>query len=128
MSLGRALVGVSIVVFAIIGLGYLFAPGTMLSVVGISSTATVEFLMRTEGVALLAGAGFLAATTDARPTRQWIVLSSLAAYYFLSSIVDLLAFNDEIVGSLAVPSIAIRIAVGALCVLAAARSTRSVSG
>ncbi len=99
----------------------------MLSVVGIPSSATVEFLMRTEGVALLAGAGFLWAAIDARPTQQRIVLFALATNYVLSSIVDLLAFNDAIVGSLAVPSIVIRLAVGALCVFAAMRSTRSES-
>lgn len=127
MRLGRALVAGSMVVFAIIGLGYLVAPGAMLSVVGIPSSATVEFLMRTEGVALLAGAGFLAATIDARPARQWIVLASLAAYYVLSSLVDLMAFSDGIVGSLAVPSIVVRVIVGALCALAAFRSMRHLS-
>jgi hypothetical protein len=125
MHLGRTLVALSIVVFVMTGLGYILGPGAMLSVVGIESTATTEFLIRTEGVALLAAAGFLSATIDASPRRQWIVLASLAAYYFLSSIVDLLAFNDGIVGSMAVPSVAIRVVVGALCAWAAVRSARS---
>lgn len=107
------------VVFAATGLGYLLVPGAMLSVVGIESTATTEFLIRTEGVAMLAAAGFLAAAFDARPARQAVVLACLAAYFVLSSIVDLMAYRDAIVGSLAVPSIAVRLVVGAACAWAA---------
>ncbi len=127
MTLGRALIGGSMVVFAATGLAYLLVPGAMLSVVGIESTATTEFLIRTEGVALLAAAGFLAATFDARPARRAVVLACLAAYYVLSSIVDLMAYSDGIVGSLAVPSIAVRLAVGVLCVVAAAIGRRSTT-
>jgi hypothetical protein len=119
VTLGRALVGGSMLVFAATGLGYLMMPGAMLSIVGIESTATAEFLIRTEGVALLAAAGFLTAALDARPARQAVVLACLAGYYVLSSIVDLMAYRDGIVGSLAVPSIAVRFVVGAACAWAA---------
>ncbi len=59
MTLARALVLVSIVAFAMTGIGYLVAPGAMLSVVGIGGTPTETFLIRTEGVALIAAAGLL---------------------------------------------------------------------
>jgi hypothetical protein len=129
MTLSTALIRVSAVLFAVIGLGYLVAPSTMLSIVGITAAPTTEFLMRTEGVALLTGAGFLWAVRDGSSSQRQIALSSLAAYYIVGSLVDLAAFNDNIVGSASVPSAVIRIAVGVLCATAAWRerpSRRSV--
>ena len=46
---------------------------------------------------------------------------SLAAYYVVGSLVDLAAFNDDILGPASVPSAGIRIAVGVLCAVAAWR-------
>jgi hypothetical protein len=46
-------------VFAATGLGYILVPALMLSVVGIESATTAQFLLRTEGVALLCTAGFI---------------------------------------------------------------------
>jgi len=43
----------------------------------------------------------------------------LAGYYVLSSLVDLLAFAHGTVGPASVPSAAIRIAVGAICLVVA---------
>ena len=59
MTLSTVLIRVSAVIFALIGLGYLVAPSAMLSIVGIGAAPTTDFLMRTEGVALLTGAGLL---------------------------------------------------------------------
>jgi hypothetical protein len=59
VTLSTGLIRVSAVLFAVIGLGYLVAPSAMLSIVGIDAEPTADFLMRTEGVALLTGAGFL---------------------------------------------------------------------
>jgi hypothetical protein len=48
-----------------------------------------------------------------------LALTSLAAYYVVGSLVDLAAFNGNIVGIAAVPSAVLRIAVGVLCAVAA---------
>lgn len=68
---------------------------------------------------MLAAAGFLAAALDARSARQAVVLACLAAYFVVSSIIDLMAYSDGIVGPLAVPSIAVHLVVGAACAWAA---------
>ena len=57
MTLSTVLIRVSAVIIALIGLGYLVAPSAMLSIVGIGAAPTTDFLVRTEGVALLTGAG-----------------------------------------------------------------------
>jgi hypothetical protein len=121
MTLSTGLIRVSAVLFAVIGLGYLVAPSTMLSIVGIAAAPTTDFLIRTEGVALLTGAAFLWAVRDGTSSQRQVALASLAAYYIVGSLVDLAAFNDNIVGSTSVPSAVIRIAVGVLCAEAAWR-------
>ena len=108
-------------VFLATGIGYLLVPGLMLSVVGIESGATTDFLIRTEGVALLFGGACLWAMRDGGRGR--IVLLALGAYYVVGSLIDLDAYQAGIVGTPAVPSAAARIALGALCVLAAMRSS-----
>jgi hypothetical protein len=84
--------------------------------------------MRTEGVALLSGAGFLWAVRDGTSSQRQVALVSLAAYYVVGSLVDLAAFNDNIVGTAAVPSAVIRIAVGVLCAVAVWRERTSERG
>jgi hypothetical protein len=123
VRLAPALVLLSAAAFAAIGVGYLVVPGAMLGVVGIPSSGTSDFLMRTEGVALLTGAAFLWAVRDGRPSQQRIVLAALAGYYVLGSLVDLTAFGQGVVGPASVPSGAIRIAIGVLCLLSASRLT-----
>src|SRR6185295_6976400 len=53
-----------------------------------------------------------------RPARRNGIVV-LAVYYVLSSLVDLLAFAQGTVGPASVPSAAIRIAVGAICLVVA---------
>ena len=118
MRLPVALVVLSSVVFAATGLAYLVAPGLALSIVGVGSAATSDFLLRTEGVALLCGAGVLWAVRDARPSSMRVALLSLAVYYILGSLVDLASFAQDVVGMASVPSAAGRIVVGGVCVLA----------
>ena len=96
----------------------------MLAVVGIGSAATTDFLMRTEGVALLTGAGFLWAVRDGRPDQLRFALAALAGYYVLGSIVDLHAFAQDIVGPASVPSAVVRIALGVVCAVVAVRVTQ----
>ena len=125
MTLSTGLIRASAVIFAVIGLGYLVVPSAMLSIVGISAVPTTDFLMRTEGVALLTGAGFLWAVREGTGGQRRVALASLAAYYVVGSLVDLAAFNGNIVGAAAVPSAVIRIAVGVLCAVAAWRERSS---
>jgi hypothetical protein len=123
VTLSTGLIRLSAVLFAGIGLGYLIAPSAMLSIVGISAAPTTDFLMRTEGVALLTGAGFLWAVRAGASPQRRIALASLAAYYVVGSLVDLAAFNDNTVGTASVPSAVIRIGVGVLCGVAAWRDS-----
>jgi len=123
MRLSAGLVLLSSVGFALTGLGYLAVPGFMLSIVGVPSVATSDFLLRTEGVALLCGAGVLWAARDARPAAMRVALLSLAVYYILGSLVDLAAFGQGIVGPASVPSAAVRLVLGGACLFAAMRPT-----
>jgi nitrogen fixation-related uncharacterized protein len=125
VTLSTALIRVSTILFAVIGLGYLVAPSAMLSIVGIDAEPTSDFLMRTEGVALLTGAGFLWAVRAGTSRQRRVVLLSLAGYYVVGSLVDLAAFNDTIVGPASLPSAVIRIAVGVVCGAAAWRERSS---
>src|SRR5215207_5774290 len=125
MTLSTGLIRVSAVIFAVIGLGYLVVPTAMLSIVGISAVPTTDFLMRTKGVALLTGAGFLWAVREGTGGQRRVALAALAAYYVVGSLVDLAAFNSNIVGAAAVPSAVIRIAIGVLCAVAAWRERSS---
>jgi hypothetical protein len=113
--------------FAVTRLGYLIAPGVMLSVVGVTSAATLDFMLRTEGVALLCGAGVLWAVRDASPPAMRVALLSLAVYYILGSLVDLAAYAQGIVGTASVPGAAVRIVLGVLCLFAAVRRTGSTA-
>jgi hypothetical protein len=125
VTLSAGLIRVSAVIFAAIGVGYLVVPSAMLSIVGIGAAPTTDFLMRTEGVALLTGAGFLWAVREGTAAQRRVVLASLAAYYVVGSLVDLTAFSSNIVGTAAVPSSVIRIAVGILCAVGAWRERPS---
>jgi len=98
-------------------------PGVMLAVVGGASPGTAGFLIRTGGVALLAGAVFLWAARSGSPGLIRIVLVGLGIYYVLGSLVDLAAFAQGLVGTASVPSAAVRILLGALCFVAVARVT-----
>jgi len=97
MRLASLLLRLSSVVFAVTGLAYLFVPGLALSVVGIPSAQTSDFLLRTEGVALLCGAGVLWAASDARPTGMRLALVSLAVYYVLGVIYFAIAGRHRLV-------------------------------
>jgi putative effector of murein hydrolase len=119
MRFSRALISASAVIFAGIGLAYFIAPGPMLSIVGIPSNSTNDFLMRTEGVALGSAAIFLWAARGGSSATVTIALSGLATYYIVGSVVDLAAFTDGVVGAASVPSGVIRIGFGLLCIWAA---------
>jgi len=50
-----------------------------------------------------------------------VALLSLAAYFILGSLVDLVAYAQGVVGVASVPSAAVRIALGGACLFAVAR-------
>jgi uncharacterized protein YjeT (DUF2065 family) len=114
-----ALLVLSAVAFVVTGLEYVIPPGAALSIVGIESTATSEFLLRTEGVALLAAAGLIWAVKDAGDRAIRIALVALGGYFIVSSLVDIVAFQDGVVEAASAPSAALRIMFGGLCLLAA---------
>ncbi len=110
-------VSLVVVLFVASALGYLFAPSGMLSIVGIKSNPQANFLVRTLAAALLAlTPGAWAARRRDKTSGQRTVLIGLAAYMFISSLVDLQAFIKEIVGIAAVPSIIFRVILGAVIV------------
>jgi uncharacterized protein YjeT (DUF2065 family) len=121
MRWARSLVLLSAAVLAVTGIGYLLVPASMLAIVGVASTTTTDFLLRTEGVALLAGAGFLWAIRDGDRRQLGVALTVLSAYYVLSSAVDIAALIDGVVGPASVPSAVVRIALGVVCLVLAAR-------
>ena len=120
MRLASALLVISAAVFAVVGIAYLVSPGAMLGVAGVESAPTSDFLLRTEGVALVTGAGLIYAVIRSnRASSARIALIALAAYYLLGSLVDLSAFRDGVVGATSLPGILARLVFGAACVFAA---------
>jgi hypothetical protein len=124
MKPARLLLLLSAVVFAVTAIGYIVVPGLMLSVVGVASNDTADFLIRTEGVALLAGALLLWAARSGPPRLIRIVLAGLGVYYVLGSLPDLAAFTGGLVGAASVPSAAVRIALGVVCLVAVGVTSR----
>jgi len=115
----RSLLALSAVVLAASGVAYLAVPGLALGIVDIEADLTSEFLLRTEGVALVFGAAIVWVLRGGDVRAQRIGLLALAGYYVFSSLVDLAAFAQGIVGPASIPSAAFRIAVGAICLVAA---------
>ena len=121
MKPARLLMYVSAASFAFVGIAYLVVPASALAVVGIPSSPTSDFLLRTEGVALLTGAGLVWAVRDGSTTQLRVALVALAGYFVVGSIVDLSAFSQGVIGPASVPSAAIRITLGLACLVAALR-------
>jgi hypothetical protein len=122
--MARTLVLLSMAIFTVTGAGYLLVPGALLSVVGIPSTPTADFLLRTLGAAFVAVARLLWGVREAPAASVRVALSALAAYYFISSAVDFAAYVQGIVGVAFVPSAITRVVLGVLCVVAMLRLPR----
>ena len=94
-------------------IGYLFFPSAMLSVVGITSNAQTNFLVRTLAAAL---AALIPSTWSVRKGASSSLYASvilgIAIYMFLSSIVDLHAFLTHLVNGASVPSVIFRVVLG----------------
>lgn len=121
MKLARLLVLISTAAFVVTGLAYLLVPGVTLSIVGIESAATTDFLIRTEGVALLTVAGLLFAVRDGSTSVMRVAMPVLAFYFIVGSLVDLVAFGQGTVGNTSVPSAAARVGLGVVCLYAVTR-------
>ena len=113
----RLVVGLVVILLVASALGYLLVPSAMLGIVGIHSTPQVTFLVRTLGAALLAlSPGAWAARRRDGTSAQRGVLIGLAGYMFASSLVDLYGFINQVVGIASLPSIALRVILGAVLV------------
>ena len=91
-------------------LGYLFVPSSMLRIVGIDGDPQSTFLLRTLAaafVALIPIAWSARHRSDGAGQRS--ILYGLAMYMFVSSLVDLHAFLNDIVGMVSIPSITLRV-------------------
>ncbi len=110
-------VSLVVIVLVMSALGYLFVPSAMLSIVGIEGNRQVEFLVRTLAAALLAlsPGAWAARRRDDTPAQRGVLIG-LAVYMFTSSLIDLHAFVKDIVGAASVPSIALRVILGAVIV------------
>jgi hypothetical protein len=128
VRLANSLLVFSAVVLAVTGLAYVVTPGFLLSIVGIDSAPASDFLLRTEGAALLAAAILVWSARDGQPPHVRVALLGLAVYYVLSSIVDLSGFVQNVVGPVSVPSAVLRIGIGGLCAFAALKLSRSAAG
>ena len=110
-------VGLVVILLVVSALGYLLVPAAMLGIVGIQSNPQVTFLVRTLAAALLALLpGAWAARRRDGTSGQRSVLIGLAGYMFASSLVDLYGFINQVVGVASVPSIALRVILGAVLV------------
>ena len=89
------------------------------------SNPQVTFLVRTLAAALLAlSPGAWAARRRDGTSGQRSVLIGLAGYMFASSLVDLYGFINQVVGIASLPSIALRVVLGAVLIwLIPARNT-----
>ncbi len=127
MRLTRTLLWLAAVALVAVGIAYVVVPGAALGIVAIEATPTTEFLLRTQGVALVAAGAFLLLIPSTRSWRTRSALLAVAGYLIAGSVVDVRAYLDGIVGSAALPSAVIRIAAGALCILAAIARARPVA-
>ena len=126
MRLTRALLWLAAVALVAVGLAFAIVPGIPLEVLAIASSPTTEFLLRSEGLALVVAGLLLVLIPPGRAWRTRFALLAVAAYLIVGSVVDLRAYLDGVVGTATLASAALRIAVGALCVLAAIARARPV--
>ena len=120
----KSVLTITTAVLAISAFGLLFFPSNMLGVVGISSSAQADFLLRTTGVgvaALIPGAWVARTLTASSPILRAVLLG-LASYMLLSVAVDFQAFTQSIVNTASIPSMAFRILLGSGLLMLAAKT------
>jgi hypothetical protein len=113
----RLVVGLVVILLVASALGYLLVPSAMLGIVGMDPNPQVTFLVRTLAAALLAlsPAAWAARRRDGTSAQRSILIG-LAGYMFASSLVDLYGFINQVVGIASLPSIALRVILGAVLV------------
>jgi hypothetical protein len=121
MRVGRSLVMLGALALVFAGIAYLVVPGLALGIVGIASAPSSDFLLRTEGVALITAALLLWAVRNTGRAVLGAALLALAFYLVVGSVVDVEAFSRGVVGSMSVPSAAVRILFGITCAMASLR-------
>lgn len=119
----RLLLRLSAVTFALSGVAMLFVPAAMLSVVGIGAEPVPSFLLRTEGVPQLALA-ILLWVSPVHGAAARAPLAAIIVFNVLSSLVDLDAHRQGLVGAAAVPSALLRLALAAWAVGALVATTK----
>jgi hypothetical protein len=111
----KAIITFIVFLFAASAIGYLVFPSAMLSIVGMTSNAQMDFLVRTLAAAFVA---LIPSAWNARnggtSSLYPSVIFGLVLYMFLSSIVDLHAFLTHIVNSASIPSILGRVSLGGI--------------
>ncbi len=112
----RLVVGLVVILLVASALGYLLVPSAMLGIVGIDGNPQVTFLVRTLAALLALSPGAWAARRRDGTSAQRGVLIGLAGYLFASSLVDLYGFINQVVGIASLPSIALRVILGAVLV------------
>ena len=114
-KLNKAIVTFVVFLFAASATGYLIFPSAMLGVVGITSNNQMDFLVRTLAAAFVAliPSSWSVRKRENTPLHQSVIFG-LAIYMFLSSVVDLQAFLTHMVNSTSIPSIILRVLLGAV--------------
>ena len=112
-KISKATIIFVVFLIAVSAIGYLIFPSAMLSVVGITSNAQMDFLVRTLAAALIAliPSSWSAIKRESSSLYQSVIFG-LVIYMFLSSIVDLHAYLTHIVNSALIPSILFRVVLG----------------
>ena len=112
-KISKATIIFVVFLIAVSAIGYLIFPSAMLSVVGITSNAQMDFLVRTLAAALIAliPSSWSAIKRESSSLYQSVIFG-LVIYMFLSSIVDLHAYLTHIVNTASIPSILFRVVLG----------------
>lgn len=111
----KLLVTFVVLLFAVSAVGYLIFPSAMLSVVGIVSDAQTDFLVRALAAALVALIpSAWSVRTRGNPSLYRAVILGMVIYLFVSSAVDLHAFLTHLVNSTSIPSMVLRVLLGAV--------------
>jgi hypothetical protein len=110
----KHLITFTLLLMVVPAVGYLVAPAAMLTIVGITSNPQLDFVLRTSGVGLLAQMpGAWALRTDTSSRTAPAVAAGLVGYLVLSAVVDFHAYLQALVSFAAVPSIVLRLGLGA---------------
>jgi hypothetical protein len=116
----KTIIILTLLLIAVSAIGELILPSRMLTFVGIVPSPQTNFLLQTTAVALLALLPNLwTALRNSNSPASRSALFGMAAYLFLSSIVDYYAHTQGIVNSMSVPSAVFRVSLGIVIIVLA---------